>query len=184
MYRLRKKIYYKIKEWRKKNKLYRKPFILDCCKNFFTISPKKLNSIESKITKVVTWNNKVLNAYILGIGHNLKEHSIVLISGDRTKDLISLNYKVVRGFLDAWAIVTCNTSHFKYGKKNINLKKLKIVWKNSNIILIYNYKNIIILLKFIDKNNKINFSKKSRIKFIYKILIKKAIQQARYLTLI
>ena len=56
--------------------------------------------------------------------------------------------------------------------------------KNSNIILFYNFKNIIILIKFIDKNNKIHFIKNSRIKFIYKILIKKAIQRVRYLALI
>jgi small subunit ribosomal protein S12 len=82
-----------------------------------TQSPKKPNSALRKICRVRLSNGMEVTAYIPGIGHNLQEHSVVLIRGGRVKDLPGVRYHVVRGALDAAGTRDRKTSRSKYGTK-------------------------------------------------------------------
>src|SRR5947199_10100479 len=82
-----------------------------------TISPKKPNSALRKICRVRLTNGMEVTAYIPGIGHNLQEHSVVLIRGGRVKDLPGVRYHVVRGALDAGGVASRKQGRSKYGAK-------------------------------------------------------------------
>lgn len=82
-----------------------------------TISPKKPNSALRKIARVRLTNGVEVTAYIPGIGHNLQEHSVVLVRGGRVKDLPGVRYHIVRGTLDASGTRDRKSSRSKYGAK-------------------------------------------------------------------
>jgi small subunit ribosomal protein S12 len=82
-----------------------------------TVSPKKPNSALRKICRVRLTNGMEVTAYIPGIGHNLQEHSVVLIRGGRVKDLPGVRYHVIRGTLDASGARDRKSSRSKYGAK-------------------------------------------------------------------
>ena len=87
------------------------------CTQVKTTTPKKPNSALRKIARVRLTNGIEVTTYIPGIGHNLQEHSIVLIRGGRVKDLPGVRYHVVRGTLDATGVAGRNQSRSKYGAK-------------------------------------------------------------------
>lgn len=87
------------------------------CTKVFTTSPKKPNSALRKVARVRTSNKQECNAYIPGIGHNLQEHSVVLIRGGRTPDLPGVRYHVIRGTLDTAGVAKRMRSRSKYGAK-------------------------------------------------------------------
>ncbi|MBI3954686.1 30S ribosomal protein S12 [Candidatus Collierbacteria bacterium] len=82
-----------------------------------TMTPKKPNSAMRKIARVRLSNKQEVTAYIMGEGHNLAEHSIVLVRGGRVKDLPGVKYHVVRGKLDTAGVENRKTSRSKYGTK-------------------------------------------------------------------
>ncbi len=87
------------------------------CLQVKTQTPKKPNSALRKVTRVKLSNNMEITAYIGGEGHNLQEHSIVLVRGGRVKDLPGVRYHVVRGTLDCAAVKNRKQSRSKYGAK-------------------------------------------------------------------
>jgi small subunit ribosomal protein S12 len=87
------------------------------CTRVYTSSPKKPNSALRKIARVRLSNNIEVTAYIPGVGHNLQEHSIVLVRGGRVKDLPGVRYHIVRGALDCNGVDKRLTSRSKYGAK-------------------------------------------------------------------
>ena len=87
------------------------------CVRVYTTTPKKPNSAMRKVARVRFTNGKEVNAYIPGEGHNLQEHSIVLIRGGRVKDLPGVRYHLVRGTLDAAGVNGRLQSRSKYGAK-------------------------------------------------------------------
>ena len=87
------------------------------CTKVTTTSPKKPNSALRKIARVRLSNGIEVSAYIPGIGHNLQEHSVVLIRGGRVKDLPGVRYHIVRGSLDAQGVAKRMQSRSKYGAK-------------------------------------------------------------------
>lgn len=87
------------------------------CLKVFTMTPKKPNSGLRKVARVRLTNGKEITAYIPGIGHNLQEHSIVLIRGGRVKDLPGVKYHIVRGILDAGGMEGRKQERSKYGVK-------------------------------------------------------------------
>ncbi|POW04289.1 hypothetical protein PSTT_10509 [Puccinia striiformis] len=87
------------------------------CSKLYTVKPRKPNSAVRKVAKVKLANGKTVVAYIQGEGHNLQEHSVVLIRGGRTQDLIGLKYRIIRGALDFAGVVGRRTSRSKYGVK-------------------------------------------------------------------
>ncbi len=82
-----------------------------------TMTPKKPNSALRKIARVRLSNRKEITAYIPGEGHNLQEHSVVLVRGGRVKDLPGVRYHIVRGTLDAAGVENRKTSRSKYGTR-------------------------------------------------------------------
>lgn len=82
-----------------------------------TVSPKKPNSALRKIARVRLTNGVEVTAYIPGIGHNLQEHSVVLVRGGRVKDLPGVRYHIVRGTLDSAGTRDRKSSRSKYGTK-------------------------------------------------------------------
>ncbi|MDR0943288.1 MAG: 30S ribosomal protein S12, partial [Ruminococcus sp.] len=80
-----------------------------------TATPKKPNSAMRKIARVKLSNGSEVTAYIPGIGHNLQEHSVVLIRGGRVKDLPGVRYHIIRGTLDAQGVAKRNQARSKYG---------------------------------------------------------------------
>jgi small subunit ribosomal protein S12 len=80
-------------------------------------TPKKPNSAQRKIARVRLTNGLEVTAYIPGIGHNLQEHSVVLIRGGRVKDLPGVRYHIIRGTLDTNGVAKRNQSRSKYGAK-------------------------------------------------------------------
>ncbi len=82
-----------------------------------TVMPKKPNSALRKVARVRLSNNEEVMAYIPGIGHNLQEHSVVLIRGGRVKDLPGVRYHIVRGALDASGVEDRQQARSKYGVK-------------------------------------------------------------------
>lgn len=92
------------------------------CTQVKTSTPKKPNSALRKIARVRLTNGVEVTSYIPGIGHNLQEHSIVLIRGGRAKDLPGVRYRIIRGSLDAAGVVDRKQSRSRYGtKKTIGL---------------------------------------------------------------
>ena len=87
------------------------------CVRVYTTTPKKPNSAMRKVARVRLTNGKEVNAYIPGEGHNLQEHSIVLIRGGRVKDLPGVRYHLIRGTLDAAGVNGRLQSRSKYGAK-------------------------------------------------------------------
>lgn len=87
------------------------------CVRVTTMTPKKPNSALRKIARVRLSNTIEVTAYIPGIGHNLQEHSVVLIRGGRVKDLPGVRYHIVRGALDAMGVEKRKSSRSKYGAK-------------------------------------------------------------------
>lgn len=87
------------------------------CTAVKTVTPKKPNSALRKIARVRLTNGAEVTAYIPGIGHNLQEHSVVLIRGGRVKDLPGVRYHIVRGTLDTAGVENRNQSRSKYGAK-------------------------------------------------------------------
>ena len=87
------------------------------CTKVATKTPKKPNSAIRKIARVRLTNGIEVTAYIPGIGHNLQEHSVVLVRGGRVKDLPGVRYHIVRGTLDTQGVAKRNQSRSKYGAK-------------------------------------------------------------------
>lgn len=87
------------------------------CTAVKTVTPKKPNSALRKVARVRLTNGLEVTAYIPGIGHNLQEHSVVLIRGGRIKDLPGVRYHIVRGVLDTSGVQNRNQSRSKYGAK-------------------------------------------------------------------
>jgi len=87
------------------------------CVRVYTTTPKKPNSAMRKVARVKLVNQKEVNAYIPGEGHNLQEHSIVLIRGGRVKDLPGVRYHIIRGALDASGVEGRLASRSLYGAK-------------------------------------------------------------------
>jgi small subunit ribosomal protein S12 len=87
------------------------------CTRVYTTTPKKPNSALRKIARVRLTNGIEVTAYIPGIGHNLQEHSVVLIRGGRVKDLPGVRYHIIRGTLDAAGVQNRNQGRSKYGTK-------------------------------------------------------------------
>lgn len=89
------------------------------CVRVYTTTPKKPNSALRKVCRVKISGGYEVTAYIQGEGHNLQEHSIVLIRGGRVKDLPGVRYKVVRGALDAGGVAGRKKSRSRYGTKGL-----------------------------------------------------------------
>ena len=87
------------------------------CTRVYTTTPKKPNSALRKVARVRLTNGIEVTAYIPGIGHNLQEHSVVLIRGGRVKDLPGVRYHIVRGTLDTAGVADRRQARSKYGAK-------------------------------------------------------------------
>ena len=104
-------------ETRKSPALQGNPQRRGVCIRVYTTTPKKPNSALRKVARVKLVNGIEVTAYIPGIGHNLQEHSIVLIRGGRTKDLPGVRYKIIRGALDTAGVVNRKQGRSRYGTK-------------------------------------------------------------------
>jgi small subunit ribosomal protein S12 len=93
------------------------PFKRGVCLLVRTMTPKKPNSALRKVCRVRLSNGKELTAYIPGEGHNLQEHSIVLVRGGRVRDLPGVRYKVIRGVLDTLGVNDRRQARSRYGSK-------------------------------------------------------------------
>ena len=93
------------------------------CTRVGTKTPKKPNSALRKYARVRLSNGKEIDAYIPGEGHNLQEHSVVLVRGGRVKDLIGVRYHIVRGTLDTAGVANRTQRRSKYGAKRPKAKK-------------------------------------------------------------
>lgn len=106
-----------------KKKKSKSPALVGCpqrrgvCTRVWTMSPKKPNSALRKVARVRLSHGIEVNAYIPGEGHNLQEHSIVLVRGGRVKDLPSVRYHIVRGVLESTGVDKRRRSRSKYGAK-------------------------------------------------------------------
>ena len=104
----------------KRNKV---PALQECpqkravCTRVYTTTPKKPNSALRKVAKVRLTNGYEVVSYIPGEGHNLQEHSVVLIRGGRVKDLPGVRYKIIRGALDASGVANRKQARSRYGAK-------------------------------------------------------------------
>jgi small subunit ribosomal protein S12 len=87
------------------------------CIRVYTTTPKKPNSALRKVARVRLTNGLEVTSYIPGVGHNLQEHSIVLVRGGRVKDLPGVRYHIVRGALDAVGVTNRKQGRSKYGAK-------------------------------------------------------------------
>ena len=95
------------------------------CTRVYTQTPKKPNSALRKVARVRLTNGIEVTTYIPGVGHNLQEHSIVLIRGGRVKDLPGVRYHMVRGTLDAAGVANRKQGRSKYGAKRPKAQKAK-----------------------------------------------------------
>ena len=93
------------------------------CTSVKTITPKKPNSALRKVARIRLSNGIEVTAYIPGIGHNLQEHSVVLVRGGRVKDLPGVRYHIVRGTLDTAGVANRTQRRSKYGAKRPKAKK-------------------------------------------------------------
>jgi small subunit ribosomal protein S12 len=106
-----------------KSKRSKSPALKSCpqkrgvCTRVMTVTPKKPNSALRKVARVRLTNGIEVTAYIPGIGHNLQEHSAVLVRGGRVKDLPGVRYHIVRGALDTLGVNNRKKSRSKYGSK-------------------------------------------------------------------
>ena len=104
------------------------PILQECpqkrgvCLSVKTTTPKKPNSALRKIARIRLTNGIEGTCYIPGIGHNLQEHSVVLIRGGRVRDLPGVRYHIIRGALDAQGVANRNQSRSKYGAKRAKKK--------------------------------------------------------------
>ena len=107
----------------KKKKIIKSPSLLKnpqrkgVCLKVFIKTPKKPNSALRKVSKIKLTNNNIITAYIPGIGHNLQEHSTVLVRGGRVPDLPGVKYHIIRGKYDLLGILNRKNSRSKYGTK-------------------------------------------------------------------
>lgn len=113
-----------IKNGRKKvERKTKSPALRNCpqkrgvCVRVYTTTPKKPNSALRKVARVRLTNGMEVTAYIPGVGHNLQEHSIVLIRGGRVKDLPGVRYHILRGTLDCAGVANRRQGRSKYGAK-------------------------------------------------------------------
>ena len=97
--------------------LQENPLRRGVCIRVYTTTPKKPNSALRKVARVRLTNGQEVTAYIPGIGHNLQEHSIVLVRGGRVKDLPGVRYKVIRGALDTAGVDERRSGRSRYGAK-------------------------------------------------------------------
>ncbi len=109
------------------------------CTRVYTSTPKKPNSALRKVARVRLTNQIEVTTYIPGIGHNLQEHSIVLIRGGRVKDLPGVRYHVIRGTLDASGVANRNQARSKYGAKTAEGSEVRVVsgrwqWSDKNLV--------------------------------------------------
>ncbi|MDD5547414.1 MAG: 30S ribosomal protein S12 [Candidatus Pacebacteria bacterium] len=93
------------------------PFKRGVCLKVFTTTPKKPNSALRKVARVRLTNGMEVTAYIPGEGHNLQEHSVVIIRGGRVKDLPGVRYHIVRGMMDTSGVESRKQQRSKYGAK-------------------------------------------------------------------
>ena len=93
------------------------------CTRVYTTTPKKPNSAMRKVARVRLTNSKEVNVYIPGEGHNLQEHSIVMIRGGRVKDLPGVRYHIIRGALDTSGVTNRKQQRSKYGAKRPKVTK-------------------------------------------------------------
>lgn len=107
----------KVESRTKSPALQRSPQKRGVCVRVYTTTPKKPNSALRKVARVRLTNGIEVTTYIPGIGHNLQEHSIVLIRGGRVKDLPGVRYHVIRGTLDSVGVEDRKKSRSKYGAK-------------------------------------------------------------------
>lgn len=98
------------------------PFKRGVCVRVYTSTPKKPNSALRKVARIRLTNGKEVTAYIPGEGHNLQEHSVVLIRGGRVKDLPGVRYHIVRGVLDCGGVDSRKQSRSLYGSKKQEAK--------------------------------------------------------------
>ncbi|MBI5139923.1 MAG: 30S ribosomal protein S12 [Candidatus Vogelbacteria bacterium] len=110
----------------KKNRpiFYPSPFKRGVCVVVKTTTPKKPNSALRKVARVRLTNGMEVSAYIPGIGHNLQEHSVVVIRGGKVKDLTGMRYHIVRGVLDSAGVETRRKGRSLYGMKRPKVKKV------------------------------------------------------------
>nr|YP_009392955.1 ribosomal protein S12 [Caloglossa intermedia]ARW61517.1 ribosomal protein S12 [Caloglossa intermedia] len=110
-------------ERQKDQKKTKSPALKNCpqrrgvCTRVYTTTPKKPNSALRKVARVRLTSGFEVTAYIPGIGHNIQEHSVVLIRGGRVKDLPGVRYHIIRGTLDAAGVKDRQNSRSKYGTK-------------------------------------------------------------------
>jgi len=97
--------------------LDRNPFKRGVCIRVYTTTPKKPNSALRKVARVRLTNGMEVSAYIPGVGHNLQEHSVVLVRGGRVKDLPGVRYHIVRGTFDTGGVENRKQSRSRYGAK-------------------------------------------------------------------
>ena len=102
---------------RNKPSYYHSPFKRGVCVKVFTQTPRKPNSALRKVARVKLSNGMEVSAYIPGEGHNLQEHSVVLIRGGRVKDLPGVRYTIVRGVLDTAGVENRKQGRSRYGTK-------------------------------------------------------------------
>lgn len=107
----------KFKKKTKSPALHGAPFRRGVCLIVRTQTPKKPNSALRKIARIRLSNGEEITGYIPGVGHNLQEHSIVLVRGGRVKDLPGVRYHIVRGKLDTGGVADRKRSRSKYGAK-------------------------------------------------------------------
>jgi len=100
-----------------KPKFSTSPFKRGVCLKVFTTTPKKPNSALRKVARVRLSNGMEVTAYIPGVGHNLQEHSVVMLRGGRVKDLPGVRYHIVRGVLDTTGVSDRKQERSKYGVK-------------------------------------------------------------------
>ena len=99
------------------------PFKRGVCLKVTTVTPKKPNSALRKIARVRLSNGEEVTAYIPGVGHNLQEHSIVMVRGGKVKDLSGVRYKVVRAVYDTQGVEGRKQARSRYGAKKTKAKK-------------------------------------------------------------
>jgi len=107
----------KIVKKKKTPALQENPARRGVCIRVYTTTPKKPNSALRKVARVRLTNGMEITAYIPGVGHNLQEHSIVLVRGGRVKDLPGVRYKIIRGTLDTSGVDGRRQSRSRYGAK-------------------------------------------------------------------
>jgi len=111
------------KSRKKKQRSLKVPALQNCpqkkgvCLKIFIRTPKKPNSAKRKLAKIRLTNKKIISGYIPGEGHNLQEHSVVLIRGGRVKDVPGLKYKIIRGVYDFEGLKQRKQARSKYGTK-------------------------------------------------------------------